>query len=384
MSASATTAQAKPKKRRSTSKKPYTGRIYIGRDANGKQLFQWVGRFAKKKERDEAVAAAKESRRNGGGSGSIPLCDEYVTRYIEDYEERNRESSTDIVEERLKRFRADFAGRRLDIPREELKDWMNGRGDWSHRDPIPKGYRPAVVTLFNHAIDEDDIPLERNPARKLGRRTKSKRSKTPPPTEAEFQRLLDGCDALGDYAPRMRELMLFAAYELMRPSELYALEESKFDFRRMRILKGARVYKGTIDSPKTGDVLVPLTPPARDAIAGRPRNERGLIFVSKEGRRLSQATLSGYWAQVKARAGLDFDFYHSTKHYGVHYMWSDPELQMSPRAIAALAGWKVSTVIEMLETYGHGDVGALEEVDAAFARAGRKVRHQGAIEGMAA
>jgi hypothetical protein len=64
-------------------------------------------------------------------------------------------------------------------------------------------------------------------------------------------------------------------------------------------------------------------------------------------------------------------------------MWTDPELHMSPRAIAALAGWKVSTVI-VLETYGHGDVGAAEEVDAAFARAGRKVRHLRVIEGMAA
>ena len=104
MSASATTAKAKTKKHGRASKKPYTGRIYIGRDANGKQLFQWVGRFAKKKERDEAVAAAKESRRNGGGSRSIPLCDEYVAGSLEDYEERNRESSTDIVEERLKHF----------------------------------------------------------------------------------------------------------------------------------------------------------------------------------------------------------------------------------------------------------------------------------------
>jgi hypothetical protein len=46
-------------------------------------------------------------------------------------------------------------------------------------------------------------------------------------------------------------------------------------------------------------------------------------------------------------------------------VWTDPDLQMSPRAIAALAGWKVST-------------------DAAFARAGRKVRHLRVIEGMAA
>lgn len=376
----------RPKAKRSHKpKKPYLGRIYLGRDENGKQLFEHVGWYARKKERDKAVEEAKEARRNGGGRGAIPLCDVYVERYIAEYAERNRDSSTEIVKERLARFKADFAGRRLDIPRDELKDWMNGRGDWSHRDPVPKGYRPAVVTLYNHAIDEDDIPLERNPARKLGRRTKSRMSKTPPPTEQEFGRLLDACDALGeDYAPRMRELMLFAAYELMRPSELFALHESKLDLRRMRVMKDARLWKGSIDSPKTGDVEVPLTPPARDTIANRPRNDRRLVFVSKEGKRLSQATLSGYWAQVKARAQLDFSFYHATKHYGVHYMWTDPELHMSPRAIAALAGWKVSTVIEMLETYGHGDVGAAEEVDAAFARAGRRVRHLRVIEGMAA
>ncbi len=141
----------------------------------------------------------------------------------------------------------------------------------------------------------------------------------------------------------------------------------------MRVLKDARVYKGKVDAPKTGVVVVPLTPPARDAIVNRPRNDLGLIFLSKRGKRLSQPALSGYWAQVKAAAGLDFDFYHATKHYGVHYMWT--ELEMSPRAIAALAGWKVSTVIKMLETYGHGDVGALEEVDASFASTGDKVRH---------
>jgi integrase len=382
MSAFAAATRPKDTKRRRAKKpkKKYLGRIYLGLDDDGKQQFEHVGWFAKKKERDTAVAKAKTAKGTVPSSG-IPLCDEYVDRFLADYGRRNRESSTGIMRERLAPFRRDFAGRRLDIPRAEFKDWLNGEGVWSHRDPIPKGYRPAYVTLYNHAIDEDDVPLERSPARKLSGRTKSRRSKTPPPTEAEFQRLLDACSALGDYAPRMRELMLFAAYELMRPSELYALEESKIDLRRMRVLKDARLYKGSLDAPKTGVVLVPLTPPARDAIANRPRNDRGLIFLSKEGKRLSQATLSGYWAQVKAAAGLDFDFYHATKHYGVHYMWT--ERGMSPRAIAALAGWKVSTVIEMLETYGHGDVGAMEEVDANFAK-GRRVRHLRTIEELAA
>lgn len=162
----------------------------------------------------------------------------------------------------------------------------------------------------------------------------------------------------------MRELLLFAAFQLMRPSELYALKESHIDFKKMRIRKQDRIYMGRHDVPKTGIVTVALTLPARNAIANRPTG-REYIFMSKTGKPLSQPTLSGYWAQVKARAELDFDFYHATKHYGVHYMWT--ELKLSPRAIAAVAGWKPGTVMAMLETYGHADVGALQEVDAVFA-----------------
>jgi len=47
----------------------------------------------------------------------------------------------------------------------------------------------------------------------------------------------------------------------------------------------------------------------------------------------------------------------------VHYMWT--KLRMSPRAIAAQAGWKVANANRMLAVYGHGEVGALREVDAA-------------------
>jgi integrase len=263
----------------------------------------------------------------------------------------------------------DFAGRSLDIPRAELKDWINGEGAWVHRSPLPRGYRPTIVALYNHAIDEDDVPLARNPARKLGRRPRSGRSQLAPPTEAEFERLLDACSALEDYAPRMRELMLFAAFQLMRPSELYALKESHIDFKGMRIRKQDRIYKGRHDVPKTGVVTVALTRPALDAIAGRPTG-REYIFMSKTGKPLSQPMLSSYWAQVRARSELDFAFYHATKHYGVHYMWT--KLKLSPRAIAAIAGWKPGSITAMLETYGHADVGALEEVDAAFAGSARE------------
>jgi hypothetical protein len=42
-------------------------------------------------------------------------------------------------------------------------------------------------------------------------------------------------------------------------------------------------------------------------------------------------------------------------------------VRASYRAIAAQAGWSLRTVDKMLATYGHGEVGALDEVDAAFA-----------------
>jgi hypothetical protein len=67
---------------------------------------------------------------------------------------------------------------------------------------------------------------------------------------------------------------------------------------------------------------------------------------------------------VCARAGLEFDFYLATKHYAVHYLYAT--LGLPPRVIAEQMGWQASSVLKLLETYGHGDVGALEEVDKAF------------------
>ncbi len=332
--------------------KQWTGRVYLGRDQAGKQRFHWVGRFNTRRERNEAVAEARLGLKRGGAV-LLPLCDEYADRYLVDYERRNKAGSAQTQRGRLAVFKKDFAGRSLDIPRAEAKDWA-----LEHPSSTP-----AVVSLYNYAIDEDDVPLERNPFRKLGKRS-SGRSREAPPTEAEFQALLDACSALGVYASQMRSLLQFAAYTLMRPGELYALEWPDIDLEAMRIQKARRIYRGLVDEPKTGPKTIALTPPARDAIIGLPRTDH-LVFHSKTGKRMAQSTLSGYWGKVQTRADLSFDFYHATKHYGVHYMWT--KLGMSPRAIAAQAGWELRTVQEMLAIYGHGEVGALDEVDAAFA-----------------
>jgi hypothetical protein len=67
---------------------------------------------------------------------------------------------------------------------------------------------------------------------------------------------------------------------------------------------------------------------------------------------------------VLARAGLDFDFCLAIKHWCVHYMHA--ELVLPPRVIAEQIGWTLRGVLQLLTVYGHGDVGALEEIDRAF------------------
>jgi integrase len=344
-------------------KKRWEGRVYRGRDADGKQQFDWLGRFATKRERDDAVAERKLELKRGGNV-ALPTCGAYVNRYLKDYERRNKDSSLHTVTQHLERFKKDFAARSLDISREEAKEWVHGEGRWERDKPIPPGYVQAVISLFNYGMDEDDLPLERNPFRKLYKPYEG-RAKKPPPSEQEFEALLRAAERLGEYGKTMKAMLQFSAYTLMRPGELFGLEWADIDFEAMRIGKNRRLFRGRMDEPKTGRKTIALTLPARDAIIGLPRVSN-YVFVTKTGKRFSQSRLTEYWGNVLSKAGLDFDFYHAAKHYGVWYMWT--QLEMSDRAIAAQAGWKLSTVSKLLEIYGHGDVGALEEVDEAFAK----------------
>jgi integrase len=161
----------------------------------------------------------------------------------------------------------------------------------------------------------------------------------------------------------MRSLFQFASFQLMRPGECFALEWSDIDFDRMRVRKSKRVYEGQIDSPKSGAKLIALTRPARDAIVGNSRHSR-YVFTTKTGKRMSQGALSRYWDQVRAASGLDHDFYLASKHFGAWFLWT--QMGLSEHAIGAQAGWGQDSVKAMLKIYGHSEVGALDEIDAAF------------------
>ncbi|HEX2126142.1 MAG TPA: hypothetical protein VHF45_06230 [Thermoleophilaceae bacterium] len=126
-----------------------------------------------------------------------------------------------------------------------------------------------------------------------------------------------------------------------------------------------------MDLPKSNKPRrIALTPPARDALLALPRNRR-LVFAAKRGGRLSQPTLSGYWGKARpGRARLRLLL--ATKHYCVHYMHAT--LGLEPRVIAEQMGWTLAGVLKLLAVYGHGDVGALEQIDRAFDRKVARLR----------
>ena len=268
---------------------------------------------------------------------------------------RFKTSSLDTFERACKQVVAEFGRRPLgSVQRVEAIVWAEG---------VSAGVVAVAVGLFGHAMDEELI--DRNPFRGLVRRGAG-RSDDAPPTPDEFAQLLNGCDALGDYADQMRALMLVGADTGMRPGELFALEWADIDLAAHRIHVRRRLYRGELDLPKSNRTrTIALPPPARDVLMRQPTRHLETVFASKTGRRLSQPTLAGYWAQVKAAAGLDFDFYMVTKHLAVHRLYG---LGLSTRAIATQMGWAESQVEKLLRVYGHAEHVALREIDALYDR----------------
>ena len=277
-------------------------------------------------------------------------------RILTNGKRRYKESSLDTEAAALRRLKTRFGDRPIaTVERGDAIVWAEAR---------PAGDVHIAVALWNRAIDEELV--ERNPFRGLGRRVVG-RGKDAPPTLDEFDRLLDACAALGAYAPQMRALLVFAAHTGMRPGELAAVEWEDVDLASHRVHVRRRLYRGRLDLPKSNEErTIALPPPARDVLLRQPTRTLPLVFVNKTGGRLTQPTLGAYWAQVKARAGLEHDFYLATKHMSVHRLF---KLGLSTRAISAQMGWSEKAVDKLLRTYGHADVVALEEIDALYSDA---------------
>ena len=151
--------------------KQVEGRLYLGRDESGCEQYQWVGRFATVKERDEAVMRARLEREAEATTAKRPAgervtCAEYADAYIERMESGAlrtksgrpfKASSIGTACGQLRHFKAEFGTHTLaSIERHEAVQW-------AEKHDRKQGALQSVNTLFALAVDEELIA--RNPFR---------------------------------------------------------------------------------------------------------------------------------------------------------------------------------------------------------------------------
>src|SRR5262245_26895918 len=95
--------------------KPFVGRVYRARK-DGKQDYEWVGRYATEKERDKAVMRRRielEKEDATHSPGERITWNEYVDRYLENAARELKASSYGTARASLKAFREEFGERPL-------------------------------------------------------------------------------------------------------------------------------------------------------------------------------------------------------------------------------------------------------------------------------
>jgi integrase len=314
-------------------------------DRRGEQI--WVGTFRSLAEARKEEAKARSSRRMG-----TMRCEEFADHFLEGYRERTKASTASAAAAALRPFKKEFRGIPLDrVTQVEAEKWAR-KTRWAV---------PVVITLFNaakraHLVDE-------NPFSGLSKKGEGRRYKMPL-TVGEVDELAQAADeAHGpDFGKVMRSLVTFLAYSGLRVGEAFALEWRDVDFEAMRIKVERRLYAGEIDLPKSNKRrVVVLTPQARDALLPLARST-DLIFNAKRGGRLSQSALGWYWSSVTAKFGRHVAP-HELKHFAGWFLYT--QLGLPARVVAVQLGHNDGGRL-VQELYGHGDVGALEEIDRAL------------------
>jgi integrase len=187
-----------------------------------------------------------------------------------------------------------------------------------------------VRALFATAVEEGVI--RSNPCSGL---------RLPGGSNHERRALTEELAALLDAtAPQWRLLTRFLAQTGLRAGELIALRWEDVDLAGRRVRVRRRLYKGTIDAPKSryGKREIPVSPAiasqlAEHRAATKFGSEADLVFASKEGTPLSSGNLlSRVVKPAGKRAGLEWVTLHSLRHTCASLLfrsgWNAKQVQM--------------------------------------------------------
>jgi integrase len=334
-------------------KKRYAARVHLG-----------AGKYKLLRTRDTRTAARKDEARweLGHGATEKVACKAFASRWLANYGERTKISSQAIASAAIKHWLKDFGSRSIQsITREEAQNWA---AEVNQRTGKPNRWAcRIIVTLMNEAVDEGLI--DKNPFKGTSPRSRGRRDKTPL-TVTEVDRL---ATVAGEVAgPVFGAFVKFGAYSGMRVGEMYALTWDAVDFNRNRIVVRQRFYGSDLDIPKGGKPKeITLLPEARDALMGLDRST-DWVFVGKTGKHLTQSMLAYNWKAIKAGFGKDVTP-HELRHFCGHYLYVSKGYPS--RVVAAQLTHSSPSLVE--ENYGHGDVGALEEIERTYADRGNVI-----------
>lgn len=324
----------------------YAVRMHVG---GGK--YEVIGTFPTR-----AVAREEEAewiRSHGSTHGPKTTGAEWIDFYLPAYAERVKASTLHHAEAGLRCWRKSFGHRTLkSIDPTEAEEWARENA-WA---------LPPVVTMLNYAVKRER--LDRNPFSGLTKKGPG-RKHNEPLTVADVDQL---AAAAGEkHGNNLRAFVLFTAYSGMRVGEVFALQWADIDFKANRIRVRRRLYRGQLDLPKSNKARdIVLLPEARDALLALDRSTEW-VFVGKRGDRMSQSKLTYYWQKIETAFGRPVQP-HELKHFCGHHLYVT--MGMPDRVVAVQLGHNDGGKL-VRELYGHGDVGALDEIERTY-RAGAK------------
>lgn len=330
-----------------------TGKRYAARVHLGDGKYKLLETRGTRKEAKEDEAKWLISRR----APEKTKAKAFAKRYLRDYGEKFKKSSYDTARAAIDEWLKTFGNRTLQsLQREEMVDWAAG-----HRWAVP-----PVVTMLNAAQEERLV--DRNEMRGQSRKSRG-RADNEPLTPEQVERLATIAGA--KHGATMKAFVTFTAYSGMRVGEVFALEWGDVAFETNRVKVNRRLYRGTLDLPKSNKKReIVLLPEARDALLPLDRSTQW-VFPAKRGGQLSQGSLTFYWQSIAASFGDDVTP-HELRHFCGHHLYVRE--RMEARIVAAQLGHANGRLVEDL--YGHGSVGALEQLESSYKG---NVRHLRAV-----
>jgi integrase len=330
--------------------------------------------FATKREAKQAREKARQRLHDRAGQRRQRITvQEFADRWTTDKLWLRPKDSTNITnEERIKAFVKAYGSMAMaDVDDGIVAEYLAGAA---------VSTVPALRAMFNDAMSAKAGRLvEQNPFARLGLEASSGNRHKQPPDEEQVWEMVKVARAVA--CPSFAGWLQVAAFTGARPGELDALELDALDFESNRIVirqqYNAKAKK--ITAPKNGRTrTIVMTPPAKDALLGLPR-ESQWAFTTIRGSHYTPSARAYHWKAVRAGAKLTGKtLYLCTRHFAGWYLVN--VLEMSSEDVAFQLGHEDGGEL-VRKLYGHRDRNlALRRIDEAFNQAG-KVRKLRVVRG---